>query len=486
MKPVSNQPARFFATAKTHKFQSFDDITLEELKLRPIVDQTGTHTHKAAKVVSKYLKPLAKNDFVIKNSLTFPEFVRQKPLGDDEEDVSYDVESLFTSIPVRETIDFILSEIYDRQVIPPFCKKRLHFKRLLERLTGECKFSVNGVLIRQKDGCPIGGSMSGDFADIFMNKLEREVVIPRTPTLYGRYVDDTFNRRKKGVPDELFEALNNYHPNIRYTIEENPTHFLDTNISYNNGQIETSVHVKANNFPVFWSSKIPKRYKRNAINGDLHRASKIASNFENEKVRIRQKYKNAGFPARFVEAVIRDFEKVPEVSEEEDDIIPEWLFDKKEDFYVRIPFCPKNEDICKTFLKKLDDYTNEKYQFKIIWETRNIRSLFPLKDRVEHVSCVVYEGLCTCGESYIGETIRIASIRWKEHTSPSPSATLSDPAKHVLENPTHSFTWKVLTRAPRQNLKRLILEAYFIAKKKPKINIQINHRLLVLFRNGIT
>ena len=137
-------------------------------------------------------------------------------------------------------------------------------------------------------------------------------------------------------------------------------------------------------------------------------------------------------------------------------------------------------------MKKLDDYTNEKYQFKIIWETRNIRSLFPLKDRVEHVSCVVYEGLCTCGESYIGETIRIASIRWKEHTSPSPSATLSDPAKHVLENPTHSFTWKVLTRAPRQNLKRLILEAYFIAKKKPKINIQINHRLLVLFRNGIT
>ena len=39
------------------------------------------------------------------------------------------------------------------------------------------------------------------------------------------------------------------------------------------------------------------------------------------------------------------FSAVPEVSEEEDDIIPEWLFDKKEDFYVRIPFCPKNEEI---------------------------------------------------------------------------------------------------------------------------------------------
>ena len=55
-------------------------------------------------------------------------------------------------------------------------------------------------------------------------------------------------------------------------------------------------------------------------------------------MRIRRKYKNAGFPVRFVEAVIRDFERVPEVNEEEENIIPEWLFDKKVDFYVRIPF----------------------------------------------------------------------------------------------------------------------------------------------------
>ena len=76
MRPVSNQPARLFATAKTHKFQSFDDITLEDLKLRPIVDQTGTHTHKAAKVISQYLKPLAQNEYVLKNSLDFPEILK--------------------------------------------------------------------------------------------------------------------------------------------------------------------------------------------------------------------------------------------------------------------------------------------------------------------------------------------------------------------------------------------------------------------------
>ena len=44
MRPVSNQPGRFFATAKTHKFENYNDITVETLKLRPIIDQTGTHT----------------------------------------------------------------------------------------------------------------------------------------------------------------------------------------------------------------------------------------------------------------------------------------------------------------------------------------------------------------------------------------------------------------------------------------------------------
>ena len=31
--------------------------------------------------------------------------------------------------------------------------------------------------------------------------------------------------------------------------------------------------------PIHWSSKIPKRYNRNAINDDLSRAARIASTF---------------------------------------------------------------------------------------------------------------------------------------------------------------------------------------------------------------
>ena len=42
MYPSSNQPAQLYDTAKTHKFDDVNDITLNELKLRPIIAQPGT------------------------------------------------------------------------------------------------------------------------------------------------------------------------------------------------------------------------------------------------------------------------------------------------------------------------------------------------------------------------------------------------------------------------------------------------------------
>ena len=65
MCPVSNRPARFFATAKKHKFKSLEEINVDQLKLRPIIDQTGTYIYNASKVVAKYLRPLAKNEVTL-------------------------------------------------------------------------------------------------------------------------------------------------------------------------------------------------------------------------------------------------------------------------------------------------------------------------------------------------------------------------------------------------------------------------------------
>ena len=45
MLPVSNKPAKFSVTAKTHKFNSIEEINVDKLKLRPIIDRTGTYIY---------------------------------------------------------------------------------------------------------------------------------------------------------------------------------------------------------------------------------------------------------------------------------------------------------------------------------------------------------------------------------------------------------------------------------------------------------
>ena len=101
-----------------------------------------------------------------------------------------------------ETIDYILYKIYVKKELKPFCKKSI-FEKLLNKLTTECVFSGNNRLIKQIDGCPMGGPISVVLSDIYVCKMEEDIVAPSKPLFYKRYVDDTYVRRKKNETDEL-------------------------------------------------------------------------------------------------------------------------------------------------------------------------------------------------------------------------------------------------------------------------------------------
>ena len=440
MRPVSNQPARFFATAKTLKFNTIEDINVKDLKLRPIIDQTRTYIYDASKVVAQFLKPLDRNEFTISDTLAFPELLKNIENSDNYEDVSYDVESLFTSIPIKETIDYIIHKIYIKNVIEPMCKKSI-FKKLLIKLTKEFTFSVNNRLIKQIDGCPMGGPMSVVFADIYMCKMEDDVIAPLKPIFYKRYVDDTYVRRKKNTTDELFEKLNTYHDNIRLTIKENPTNFLDT------------VYRRSNKFPVHWSSKIPLRYKRNAITGKLHRANKIASNFSNETKKLKIKYLQAGFPIHVINDVFHRFNQ-----QKDEVLISQWFFDDRKECLIRLPFAPVNETFVKSSINKLVISTNSRVYFNIVWNTRKIKSLFNYKDKVSHYSCIIYRGICLCGADYKEGTVRNSGLLWNEHENGTDKNF--EYAKHLNENDDHEFRLSILSLAPKVSFKRNILGHY--------------------------
>ena len=75
MRPTSSQMARLFATAKTHKFTDTKQININNLKLCPIVDQTGTHLYNCSKIIAQYLQPLAINEYTVSETLSFPDIL---------------------------------------------------------------------------------------------------------------------------------------------------------------------------------------------------------------------------------------------------------------------------------------------------------------------------------------------------------------------------------------------------------------------------
>ena len=50
--------------------------------------------------------------------------------SEDYEDVSYDVDSLFTNMPVKKTVEYILHKIYVDKLIKLYCKKSILKKNI--------------------------------------------------------------------------------------------------------------------------------------------------------------------------------------------------------------------------------------------------------------------------------------------------------------------------------------------------------------------
>ena len=113
-----------------------------------------------------------------------------------------------------------------------------------------------------------------------------DVVIPSKPIFYRRFVDNFYSRQKLG-DTVLFDRSNNY-SNIKLVIELNPSKFLDTKLT-NFGAYKFNVYRKNTKLPSPWTSKTPKHYKRNRINGDLHCSKRISSNFDEEIPLMKEK-----------------------------------------------------------------------------------------------------------------------------------------------------------------------------------------------------
>ena len=130
--------------------------------------------------------------------------------------------------------------------------------------------------------------------------------------------------------------------------------------------------------------------------------------------------------------------------------------------------------ICKKRYQKRVIFTNNKCKFNIVWDARNVTSIVKIKDSVKHYSCVVYEGNCSYGKNYVGESLRNVILRWAEHEDPNKQL---EPARHLKYLPDHQCEWKVLSRAPEYTRKKKISQAFSIKSTKPSLNEQLDRTI---------
>ena len=114
-------------------------------------------------------------------------------------------------------------------------------------------------------------------------------------------------------------------------------------------------------------------------------------------MRIKTKFLHPGYPFNFINDTFFRFNK-----ELEELLISNWLFHEIKKVVIRSSFAPKNEKFSKRFISKLQTFTNGKARFHIIRNTRKIQSLLNNKDKVQHLNCIIYKGVCCCGADYIG------------------------------------------------------------------------------------
>ena len=147
--PSGSQCGRMYGLPKLHKVYSNAVIP----PFRPVVSSIGTYNYQLAKYLSDILTPVLPIQNCFKDTFTFIEDLK-KVNQDNKFKISFDVASLFTNIPLDETIDLGVDIIHDK--VENFDIPKTNLKKLFHFATKQTHFSFNEGIYDQIDGVGMG------------------------------------------------------------------------------------------------------------------------------------------------------------------------------------------------------------------------------------------------------------------------------------------------------------------------------------------
>ena len=134
------------------------------------------------------------------------------------------VDSLFTNIPLNETIDISIDSLYKDNENTPKIPKNL-FRNLLNVPTKESFFTFNNKFYTQIDDAamrsPLGTALANIFMSNFENKSLKDSPNGFKPVFYRQYGDDIFVLFSSLDQAEKFKKhFSSKQPNINFSLEK--------------------------------------------------------------------------------------------------------------------------------------------------------------------------------------------------------------------------------------------------------------------------
>ena len=223
--------------------------------------------------------------------------------------MSYDVNALFTSIPIEPAVNMIKTHLEEEKALHLRTNMTVkHICCLLEFCLKNTYFLFKCRFYDQTEGAAMGSPISPIVANLFMEDLEVQAIktSPSPPVLWKRYVDDTFTVINKQHKNSFLEQLNSINPSIKFSSEETRIDgsmpYLDILIKSREGSsLQTSVYRKPTHTDLYlqWDSHhtIPSKY---SVVGTLyHRGKSIFSNqdvLHKEEQHLFQALKKCKYP----------------------------------------------------------------------------------------------------------------------------------------------------------------------------------------------
>ena len=245
MYPTGAGSPKFYGLPKIHK---------AGVPQRPIVSSRGTVTYGTAKEFARILKPLVgMSSHHVLNTGDFVQHLKGIKLQQDECIIPYDVKALFTSVSILPAINTIKDKLLkDKDLQQTTTMTIHHIISLLEFCLKNTYCVFQGRHCEQLEGAAMGSLISPIVANLYVEEFEAKALStsPHTPSLWKRFVDDTFLIIKSTHKKEFLNHINSIDESIQFTAENTKADgsmpFIDTMvIPQSDGSLTTTVFRKS-------------------------------------------------------------------------------------------------------------------------------------------------------------------------------------------------------------------------------------------------